>query len=533
MSQIGKPPCDDGVILQGGAAQPCAGLSRRWTLVAAILGSSLAFVDGTVVNVALPSIQRELNATTSDAQWIMESYALLLAALLLVGGILGDRFGRKRVFMIGVTLFTLASLACSLSSAIGQLIAARAIQGIGAALLIPGSLALISATFPPSERGAAIGTWSAFSGITAAIGPVIGGFLVEHYSWTWAFRVNVPLGALLLLMCVFKVPESMGSAHRSPIDMLGAALATVGLAGVVFALIEAPSLGWTATAVWISAVVGLCALACFVWVEAHSRAPMLPLALFRQRNFAGANLLTLMLYAALGGCLFFLPLNLIQVQGYGATVAGAALLPFIAIMFALSRWAGRLVDLFGSRLPLVGGPIVAALGFGLFALPSIGGHYWTTFFPAICILGFGMSITVAPLTTTVMNAVGPELAGTASGVNNAVSRTAALLAIAVFGIVLSWAFNATLKRELAGMQLAPALLSSVLAQRLKMAGMVIPGDASAAVTMALRHAVSTAFVSGFRWVMLVSAALALLSALSAAMLIERKAIAPTVKTSRS
>ncbi|GLQ45944.1 MFS transporter [Dyella lipolytica] len=484
----------------------------------------MAFIDGTIVNVALPAIQRELSATTSEAQWVMESYALFLASLLLVGGVLGDRFGRRRIFMIGAALFAVSSMGCSLSSDVGQLIVARAVQGMGAALLVPGSLALISATFPQSERGAAIGTWSAFSGITAAIGPVIGGFLVEHYSWTWAFLVNVPVGVVLLLICATKVPESRGSGDRNPIDVLGACLATIGLAGVVFALIEAPSRGWKAMPVWVAAGVGIGALALFIRVEARSAAPMMQLSLFRERNFAGANLLTLLLYAALGGSLFFLPLNLIQVQGYGATAAGAALLPFIAIMFALSRWAGTLVDVLGSKLPLVIGPVVAAVGFVMFAVPSINSDYWTTFFPAICILGLGMSVTVAPLTTTVMNAVGSEFAGTASGINNAVSRTAALLAIAIFGIVLTWAFNVTLSNELARLQAPAALVSAVTSQRARLAGMVIPSGYSASVTAALRHTIGMSFVAGFRWVMLVSAALALLSAVSAWLLIRGKEI---------
>jgi EmrB/QacA subfamily drug resistance transporter len=519
MGQIGKPPCDDGVILHGDAALRCSARSRRWTLVAAILGSSLAFMDGTIVNVALPAIQKELGAGTSDAQWVMESYALFLASLLLVGGVIGDRFGRRRIFMLGTALFALASIACAVSADIHQLIAARAVQGIGAALLVPGSLALISANFPKSERGAAIGTWSAFSGITAAIGPVIGGFLVEHYSWRWAFLVNAPVSAALLLICATKVPERRGAGHGGPIDLAGACLVTIGLAGVVYALIEAPPRGWSATSVWMAAVVGIAALAGFIGVEARSAAPMVPLSLFRERNFAAANLLTLLLYAGLGGSLFFLPLNLIQVQGYGATSAGAALLPFIAIMFALSRWAGTLVDVFGSKPPLVIGPIVAAVGFAMFTVPSIHSSYWTAFFPAICVLGLGMSITVAPLTTTVMNAVGPELAGTASGINNAVSRTAALLAIAIFGIVLTAAFNVRLNAELARVHAPAELVSAVIAQRHRLAGIVIPGGYSASATAALRQAIDLSFVAGFRWVMLVSAALALLSAISAWVLI--------------
>jgi EmrB/QacA subfamily drug resistance transporter len=520
MSQIGKPPCEDGVILTGVSTAPCSVPSRHWTLVAAILGSSLAFIDGTVVNVALPAIQRELGATTSDAQWVMESYALFLASLLLVGGVLGDRFGRRRIFMIGVALFTLASMGCSLSSGVASLIAARAVQGIGAALLVPGSLALISATFPQSERGAAIGTWSAFSGMTAAIGPVIGGFLVEHYSWTWAFLVNVPLGAVLLAICVAKVPESKGRKDAGSIDVPGAGLVTIGLAGLVFAFIEAPARGWTATPIWAATVTGILALLLFLRVEARAVSPMLPLTLFRERNFAGANLLTLLLYAALGGSLFFLPLNLIQVQGYGATAAGAALLPFIAIMFLLSRWAGSLVDRFGSKPPLIVGPTIAALGFTMFALPSTQSSYWTAFFPAICTLGLGMSVTVAPLTTTVMNAVGKEMAGTASGINNAVSRTAALLAIALFGFVLTLVFNATLDDELRRLRVPAELVASVVGQRQKLAGIVIPSGYPDATVAALKHAVDASFVAGFRWVMLASALLAVLSAISAGILIK-------------
>lgn len=537
MSHIGTPPCDRGAILHGTPSVPAGSSSstvsspssagdataRRWTLVAAILGSSLAFIDGTVVNVALPAIQRELHASASEAQWVMESYALFLASLLLVGGALGDRYGRRRLFMIGVALFAASSVACALSTTAGLLIGARAVQGIGAALLVPGSLALISAGFPQAERGAAIGTWSAFSGIAAAIGPVIGGYLVDHYSWTWAFLVNVPSGLALLAICFFKVPESLGAQSRAGVDIAGAALATIGLAGVVYALIEAPSAGWSSGQVAGAAALGIVALALFVRVESRVPNPMLPLHLFRERNFAGANLLTLLLYAALGGSLFFLPLNLIQVQGYGATAAGAALLPFIAIMFVLSRWAGRLVDVFGSKLPLMIGPTIAALGFALFAVPSIGGSYWSSFFPAICVLGLGMSITVAPLTTTVMNAVGPELAGTASGINNAVSRAAGLLAIAAFGLVLAWAFDARLNDELARLQAPAELTRQVLAQRHMLAGMVVPDGLPAATATALQRAIGESFVAGFRWVMLLSAGLSLLSAVSAWRLIAGRA----------
>ena len=522
MSNIGKPPCDEAAILHGPDALPCAAAGRRWTLVAAVLGSSMAFVDGTVVNVALPSIQQALNADAADSQWVVESYALFLAALLLVGGAFGDRFGRRRIFIVGAALFTAASVACGLSASMAQLIVARSLQGAGAALLVPGSLALVSAAFPQAQRGRAIGTWSAFTGIAAAAGPVIGGYLVDHHSWTWAFWVNLPVGIVLLAICLTKVPESLGAGSRAPIDFTGALLATVGLAGLVFALIEASSRGWADGWVVGSAGIGVAALAGFVGAERRIRAPMLPLALFRERSFAGANLLTLLLYGALGGGLFFLPLNLIQVHGYSATFAGAALLPFTAIMFALSRWAGKLVDVFGSRLPLVVGPGIAALGFAGFAVPSVGTGYWTGYFPAVCVLGLGMTITVAPLTTTVMNAAGAELAGTASGVNNAVSRVAALLAIAVFGIVMARAFDMRLLAELQAMQATPELVQSLVAQRQKLAGIMVPAGLTEPVAAEVKQAIGQSFVAGFRWVMLLSAGLSLLGALSAWLLVQGK-----------
>jgi EmrB/QacA subfamily drug resistance transporter len=497
--------------------------AERWTLVAATLGSSMAFADGTIVNVALPAIQRELGADASQAQWVIESYALFLASLLLVGGALGDRYGRRRVFMIGVALFTVAALGCAFSATAMQLIAARAVQGIGAALLVPGSLALISAAYDEDHRGAAIGTWSAFSGIAAAIGPVIGGFLVDHYSWSWAFLLNMPIAVVLWVICAMRVEETRGSAAESAgLDWPGAALATVGLAGVVYAFIEAPNVGWGAMAVIVAMIAGVVALALFVVVESRSASAMLPLRLFRDRDFAGANLLTLLLYAALGGGLYFFPLNLIQIQGYPASAAGAALLPFVAILFALSRWAGQLVKRVGARIPLVAGPLVAGAGFALFALPSVGGSYWTTFFPAVCVLGLGMAITIAPLTTTVMNAVGTGLAGVASGVNNAVSRAAGLLAIAMLGIVMSNVFNAALDRHLSAAKLPPALVSAISEQRQRLGAIEIPKGHSQQEVDAAKSAVGQSFVAGFRWLMLVCSGLAVLSAVGAFVLISGK-----------
>lgn len=522
MNPAGQTPCDKAAILHGAASAPVAARGQRWTLVAAILGSGMAFIDGSVVNVALPAIQRELNASAAQLQWVVEAYALFLSSLLLAGGALGDRLGRRRVFMIGVGLFTVASAACALSRSADLLIASRALQGVGAALLVPGSLSLIGANFAQAERGRAIGTWSAMSGVAAAIGPVAGGWLVEHYRWTWAFFVNLPIGAALLLVCAYRVPESRNTPDASRIDVPGAALATLGLAGIVFALVQAPLRGWAAVDVLIALALGIGGLALFVRTEARSAAPMVPLGLFRIGDFAGANLLTLLLYAALGGGLYFLPLNLIQVQGYGAAAAGAALLPFIAIMFALSRAAGHIVDRFGPRLPLIAGPLVAAAGFALFMLPGVGSGYWSGFFPAIVVLGLGMAVTVAPLTTTVMNAVGSEMAGVASGVNNAVSRAAGLLAVAGFGLLMAWGFEQQLAQSLSGLHLPAAATDAVLQQRDRLAGIVPPPGLDAAGAAALKQAVGGAFVSGFRQVMGVCALLALLSGISAAWMIGRR-----------
>lgn len=504
----------------------CPDASRPWVLVAAIIGSSMAFIDGTVVNVALPAIQTDLHATAFQAQWVVESYALLLAALLLVGGALGDHYGRRRIFVIGVGLFALSSAGCALAGTVQQLIAARAVQGVGGALLVPGSLALISANFPEKERGKAIGTWSGFSGITAAIGPVLGGFLVDHFSWTWAFLINVPMALAVLWITWRHVPESRGASSRAGLDFLGALLATAGLGGIVYAFVEAPTQGWGAAAVSIALAVGVAGSVGFVVAERRVRSPMLPFALLRIGNFSGANLLTLLLYAALGGALYFLPLNLIQVQGYSATVAGAALLPFIFTMFTLSRWAGTLIDRFGPRWPLVIGPSIAAVGFMLFTLPGVGASYWSGFFPAVLVLGFGMTVTITPLTTTVMNAVGPGMAGVASGVNNAVSRAAAVLAIAVFGAVMAWAFDAALADGLRDMGATPQIAEFVLNERARLAGAQPPPGADAATVENVKRAVAGAYVAGFRWVMALGAVLALLSAFSAWMMIRGQ---PTTK----
>jgi EmrB/QacA subfamily drug resistance transporter len=516
-----RPPCDEGIITAGSVAvrDPSC---HKWVLAATILGSSMAFIDGTVVNVALPALQTNLNATVADVQWVVESYALFLAALLLVGGSLGDRFGRRLIYSVGVILFAIASIWCGLSPSISQLIVARAVQGIGAALLVPGSLAIISASFNQDERGAAIGTWAGFTSVTAAIGPVIGGWLIEHFSWRWAFLINVPLAAVVLVLLFWRVPESRDEEDRSRLDLLGALIATTALGSLVYGLIESSNLGFHHPAVFVSILTGAGLSILFLFVEARSSHPMLPLSLFRSRDFTGANLLTLFLYAALGGALFFFPLNLIQVQGYSATAAGAAFLPFIAIMFSLSHWSGTLVKRYGARLPLTIGPVIAAIGFGLFVVPSVTRNYWTSFFPAVILLGFGMAVSVAPLTTTVMNAVEVKRSGIASGVSNAVSRTASLLAVAVFGVVMLHGFNQQLDQRLEKINVPQSATDSLKGERIKLAAIKIPADLDQESSAKIRKAIQISFISGFRSVMIVAACLAVASGLIAYMTIQGK-----------
>jgi len=491
-------------------------------LAATILGSSMAVIDGTVVNVALPVLQTALNATAADVQWIVESYTLFLAALILVGGSLGDHFGRRRIFSYGVALFALASIWCGASPSVNQLIWARAVQGIGGALLVPGSLAMISASFSGEQRGRAIGTWSGFTAITSALGPVLGGWLVEHASWRWVFFINVPLAVIVLGIVFWHVPESRDEEGAKKLDWWGALLATTGLGAIVYGLISSSTLGLSHPVVLSSLAAGAVILSAFIFVETHSRTPMMPLSLFRSRTFSGANLLTLLLYSALSEVLFFLPFNLIQVQGYSPTAAGAAFLPFILIMFLLSRWSGGLISRYGAKLPLMVGPTIAAIGLGLFAVPGIGGSYWTTFFPAIVVVGVGMAISVAPLTTTVMGAVKTSQAGIASGINNAVSRTAGLLSIAVLSLFVLSAFNHSLDRQLAALNIPLDVQQMLNSQRINLAGAKIPPGLSNEMSALLRRAIAESFIDSFRLVMFIAVGLALASAIVASVMIKGK-----------
>ncbi|MBV9231127.1 MAG: MFS transporter [Chloroflexi bacterium] len=515
MANLIRQPSDEGVIHTAPDTVPCTREVGRWVLVATILGSSMAMIDGTAVNVALPVLQKSLNATVAEVQWIAEAYALFLAALILVGGSLGDLFGRRRIFAIGVALFAVASAGCGLSQNTTQLILTRAIQGIGGALMIPGSLAMISTTFSKEQRGQAIGTWSGFTVITGALGPVLGGWLVEHVSWRGVFFLNVPLAIIVLGILLWRVPENRDETLKGKPDWWGALLVTLGLSALVYGLITASDLSLSHPVVLGSLVVACIVLMAFLLREARSQTPMVPLSLFRSQTFSGANIFTLLLYAAFGGILFFFPFDLIQVQGYSATEAGAALLPLILITFLLSRWSGGLVNRYGAKLPLVLGPIIAALGLALYAWPTVGGSYWTTFFPAVVVQGLGVAITATPLTTTVMGAVESAHAGLASGINNAVARTAALLSVAVLSIVFLSVFAGSLNSHLAPLEITPEIRQQLAAQQTKLAGIQIPMTVSSQTRVALERAITESFVASFRTVVSIAVGLTLASALTA------------------
>lgn len=536
MVAIFQAPCDEQVIAHTVPTRPtpCPKDVGRSVLIATILASSMVFIDSSAVNVALPTIQRELGASAAQAQWVVASYALFLAALLLVGGVLGDRFGRKRIFVLGTVLFSATSVWCGLSPNIEMLIVARSAQGVAAALLTPASLAIISAAFrDETERGRAIGTWSGFTAITAAFGPVLGGWLVENASWRWVFFINLPLAAVVVAVALRGIPESRDE-EAGRLDIIGAVLATIGLGALVFGLIEGPVRGWGNPVVLASLLTGVIGLVAFIGAEAKGSSPMMPLELFRSPTFGGANLLTLLLYGAFGGALFWLPFNLIQVQGYSPTEAGAALLPAILIIFAFSRRTGALIGRYGARLPLTIGPSIVALAFLLFALPGTEGSYWTTFFPAAIVLGVGMAITVPPLTTAVMSSVPQHQAGTASGINNAVARTAGLIAIAVFGIIVTTVFNRELTSRLDAIpNLSPATRQAVDAQRPDLAAAHPPEGTSPDTAAAIDDAIDASFVAGFRVAMVIGAAMALLGAAAAWQLLAGKQEKPDLEVVRA
>ena len=479
----------------------------------------MAFIDGSVVNIALPVLQARLGASAAGAQWVVEAYSLALSSLVLTGGTLADRLGRRRVFSAGTILFAVSSLACALSPSVGWLIATRAVQGIGGALLVPSSLAVLSAAFGDRERGRAVGAWSALTSIAMAIGPALGGWLVETISWRAVFFVNLPIAAAVLAIAAAKIPETRSDTVGA-LDVAGAVLATAGLGGLVYGLIEAPTAGWGSARSLGPVLLGLAALAAFVMVELRSDSPMVPPSIFRFRTFTAANLLTFFLYSALAAVLFFLPFALIQARGYSPAAAGASILPLVILVGALSRPAGALADRIGPRLPLTVGPLVAAGGYVLLALGRGEAPYAASVLPGLAVLGLGMAIVVAPLTATVLNAAGAGHSGTASGISNAVARVAALLAVAIVGVVALAVFSRALSSRIDALDLPPALRSVMVAQSGSLGDVSIPAGASADQVHALEGAVGESLVTCFRWVAILAALLAIAGGIAAAVTLE-------------
>jgi EmrB/QacA subfamily drug resistance transporter len=489
-----RPPCDEGVIHATPFFDAAPSQTRkRLTLAATIIGSSMAFVDGSVVNIALPAIQQALGANAVATQWIVNAYLLLLGALVLIGGAAADLYGRRRIFVLGLAVFTAASIACGLAPNIAVLVVSRAVQGVGAALLMPASLAMLGATFGEHERAQAIGVWAGAGALMSAASPLLGGWLVDQLSWRAIFALNVPLAVAAAGLALRFACESRDPSARQ-LDWGGAVAVGLGLAAITLGLTAISTTGFREEAVAAALGVGTTCLVLFVAIEAWSRdQAMMPLSLYRSRDFSATNAMTLLLYFALGGALYYLPFGLIRLAGYSATQAGAAVLPFALIMGIGASFSGALADRLGPRLPLTVGPIIAACGLAILALVDLRRPFWVGVFPAIFLLGVGMAITVPPLTSTVMAAAGKTHAGIASGVSNAVARIAGLLAVAALGAVLFAEFSSHLPGSMAGQ--AGEALNAVMSGH----------DANAEAITAFDHAL--------RSIMLVAAGCAALSGL--------------------
>jgi EmrB/QacA subfamily drug resistance transporter len=493
---------------------------QRLTLVATILGSTVVFLDGTVVNVALPAISDGLDAGLAGQQWVVEAYLLTMVSLLLVGGSLGDQFGRRRMFVAGLLGFGATSALCAIAPSDEFLVGARALQGIAGALLVPGSLAIVAATFEGAERGKAVGTWTAWTGIATVLGPAGGGALIGLLSWRAIFWINLPLIAVTVVLTLRAVEESRDPDAFRGIDWIGIGLSAAGLGGPVFALIEQPTHGWGDPLVWLPLLGGIACFALFLLYEARARHPMLDLGLFRIRNFAVVNLTTLAVYAGLMGGLFFVGLYLQQVVGYTALEAGLATTPISILLFVLSPRFGRLASGTGPRLPMTAGPIVAGIGLLLMLRVGLDADYPTEVLPAIVVFGLGLAATVAPLTATVLDSVEERRVGIASGVNNGVSRIAGLLAIAVLGAVISAHFGAVLDDSLGAAALSPAATRTVADAKAQ--PLAVPGveQVPAAEATRLRAAAADASTSAFHLGALIAAVLVILGGVVAGFGIE-------------
>jgi EmrB/QacA subfamily drug resistance transporter len=500
------------------ATYPLSSAKGKWIMVSAILASAMAFIDSTALNVVLPSLQKSLNATGADLFWLLNAYLLMLASLILIGGSLGDKLGRKKIFITGIAIFIIGSAACGMAPGISLLIAFRIIQGIGGALMIPGSLSLISSSINEKERGKAIGTWSAITTVVTMGGPILGGALADAGLWRFIFFINVPIGLAALLILWLKVDESRDTDGDQSIDTPGAVAIAIGLALLTFGFLRVPAVGWHNPQVYFSLAGGAIFFTAFIFIEQKSKHPMMPLQLFRNLTFSGANLLTLFLYAGLGSGMLFLSLNLVQVQGYSQLQSGLTFLPFTILMIAIARFAGGLADKYGPRRLLILGPALAGLGLLILSFvkqTNGASDYWTTFFPGIIVFGLGMSFTVAPLTAAVMGSVSNHLSGTASGVNNALSRIANVFANAIFGALAVLLFSGALQTEIKGLPVNIKDKQEITAEAVNLGNAKVPPNISSPESITIEKAYHSAFIHAYQSIMQISAALGFLGALMA------------------
>lgn len=502
----------------------------RWVMVTTILASAMAFIDGTALNVVLPALQHNLNASAADLFWVLNAYLLMLASLILIGGTLGDRLGRKKIFMAGIFVFILGSAACGFAGTATLLIIFRMIQGIGGALMIPGSLSLITSSINENERGKAIGTWSAITTLVTMGGPILGGALADAGLWRYIFFINVPIGVAALVFLALKVRESRETEGDQRLDYPGAVLTAAGLALLTFGFLRMPLLGFRNPEVYGTIAGGVILLIVFIVVENKSRHPMLPVHLFKNLTFTGTNLLTFFLYAGLGAGMLFLSLDMVQVQGYTQLQSGLTFLPFTVLMITIARFAGSLADKYGPRLFLVVGPCVA--GGGLLLLSFVkqtqgAADYWTTFFPGLVGLGLGMSITVAPLTAAVMGSVSDHLSGTASGVNNAITRIAGVFANAIFGALAVLFFSGAVQREVRKLPLNSSQQEAVIAQTVNLGNASVPAGIDSAHQDVIRKVYKDGFIAAYGSIMRLSAGLGFMGGLMGFLFIrKRPAAAP-------
>lgn len=499
----------------------------KWIMASSIMASAMAFIDSTALNVVLPSLQKNLNASGTDLFWILNAYLLMLAALILIGGSLGDKLGRKKVFMVGIFIFILGSAACGFAPSVTLLVIFRMLQGIGGALMIPGSLSLISSSINPNERGKAIGTWSAFTTVVTMGGPVLGGAFGDAGLWRYIFFINIPIGIFSLVILSKQVKEIKDEDTKQSLDLTGAVAIALGLAAVTFGFLRIPAVGLNNWKVYMSLITGVLLLGAFIVTEKKSKSPMMPLQLFTNLTFSGANLLTFFLYAGLGAGMLFLGLNMVQVQGYSQLQSGLTFLPFTILMITIARFAGALADKHGPRLLLIAGPALAGLGLLTlsFVKQTTGpSAYWTTFFPGIVVFGLGMSFTVAPLTAAVMGSVSDHFSGTASGINNALTRIANVFANAILGALAVLFFTGALQGEIKNVKLSEKQKQEIIKQSVNLGNAKVPDSFTAHNKAIIEKAYKNSFIAAFGNIMRISAGLGFLASLMAVLFIRNIAV---------